>query len=134
MNWLKTKKMVNKNCGVESFKTKLIVTVFGLLMILLGFNLGGIMIKFGFTDITMIVVSIITLVAIVLEYVALGVTFDRPIMTIKKFNNQQKITFAIASIVGFYAVFSLFGSSEMSSFTSGQLIVIGFLTVLDTWS
>lgn len=126
--------MVKKSCGVNNFKTKLIITVFGILMVMLGFTLTDLIIKVGFQEITRQVIAIVTLVAIILEYVTLGIRPNNVIKTVKRFTNQQKITFVIASIVGVYAILGLFGWEGISSFTSGQLIVVGFLTILDVWT
>lgn len=116
-----------------NLKSKLIISVFGLIMIVLGFTLGDIVIEIGYKNITNEFISIITIIAVALEYMALGVKIEEPIKTIKSYNNQQLITFSIATIVLIYAIFGLFGHMSLSGFTSGQLIVIGALTFIDVW-
>ncbi len=125
--------MVKRNQKKLSTRTKIVLTAFGLGMMALGFVIEDLIIKVGLSDVTAEVIAVVSLVAVLLQFMSLGIKPSNVINRIKSFDSGELITFIITLAVGIYAIANLLGWEGLLSFTGGQLIVVGAFTVIDTY-
>ena len=120
---------------IEQSTAKAVMTVFGVLLVLIGIYLQSLNISINGDPITVQVVGFFIIFAVLLQYLELGLKRYSDISKLKAFSVQQKITFWVATVILIQTILNMAGVWQtFSTFTSGFIIIIGLTITLEAWN
>lgn len=121
-----------KNSPIDPLTAKITMITFGILLIVVGFFVNDIVIIFEAQSITHLVVGTILILSSVIMFIELGFKRYTDWSKLKKFENQQLISFFIAVLVLLSGVLNFFQLGYLIDFfNAGSIVTSGAFIILE---
>ncbi len=130
----KKKKRYCNSEPIDNIKLRIVLTMFALIVIIIGIWLNDIRIMFQGTAIENYVFAVVVLAVAFIQFTTLGIKKYTDFSKLKLFSNEQYFSFWVTIITILFAFLNIFGLADsFGLFANGILIAQGFLLLLEVY-
>lgn len=120
-----------KGTPIDPLTAKITMIFLGLVLVSLSFVLNDIVIAIQSKSITYLVIGIVLIVSSVISYIELGLKRWTDWSKLMKFQNQQLLSFTIATLVLISGIMNIFGFNVLGFWNSGSVFMSGAIIILE---
>jgi len=131
----KTKKRKRYNSEpIDNIKLRIVMTMFALIVLIIGIWFDKIVILFDGTSIERYVFAVFVLAVAFIQFTTLGIKRFTDFSRLSAFSNEQYFTFWTTMVTITFAFINIFGwADSFGLFANGILVAQGFLLLLEIY-